>query len=236
MWLLSAVGVRSVWSVMCVHSVRHNEGRTCMFDFAVTAIHAFTLLDCVWDETVYCKSLSSFGAFISAVALSVDKVDMKFKQVENLLYFPLLFPELPEERHSANKAAKRVETKALVSKKPTSAHHYQTITKALWNAHPSPAAPSCRALKSIAMYHSWNFSLLIPYHVERLFIALLEAIPHQLLASSSREESVFQTLPCGGCWSQASLFLAVLKHSIPGDTDPGLQICCWSSEVWKQQK
>ncbi|XDV39618.1 hypothetical protein PO909_008829 [Leuciscus waleckii] len=63
------------------------------------------------------------------------------------------------------------------------------------------------------MYHSWNFFLLIPYHVERLFIALLEAIPHQLLASSSREESVFQTLPCGGCVGARLLFPAVLKYS-----------------------
>lgn len=118
------------------------------------------------------------------------------------MYFPLLFPELPEERN------RNVSEQKAHQRSSLSDDH-----KKLYETRPGPAAPSCRALKSIAMYHSWNFFLLIPYHVERLFIALLEAIPHQLLASSSREESVFQTLPCGGCVGARLLFPAVLKHS-----------------------
>lgn len=130
-WLLSAGGVSSVWSVVCVHSVWHNEGRTCMFE-RFMHLHFWT----VFEMKPYLLNLSAASERLSVPLLCVDKVDMKFKQVENLLCIFLFFPWTPwGERHSANKAAKRVETKALVCRKPTSAPHYQTITKKLYETH-----------------------------------------------------------------------------------------------------
>lgn len=91
---------------------------------------------------------------------------------------------------------------------------------ATWGS--ATSRPSCSFMSSSNKYRGWNFFLLIPHHVASLFIALLEAIPHQLLASSSREASLFQSVPCGGCWcqasSRASLVLAVLKDSFRAQT------------------
>uniref|UniRef100_A0A671RE79 alpha-1,2-Mannosidase n=1 Tax=Sinocyclocheilus anshuiensis TaxID=1608454 RepID=A0A671RE79_9TELE len=145
----------------------------------------------------------------------VDKVDMKCKQGENLLCVFLFFgPELPQEIQN-----KHISKPKRCSRSEQKAHHRSSVTddhKSFMQhknrPHPGPAAPSSRAQISIAVYRGWNFFLLIPCHVESPFIACLEAIPHQLLAS--REESLFQSLHSGGCWSDLShlnLFVLCLQ-------------------------
>lgn len=62
----------------------------------------------------------------------------------------------------------------------------------------STSQPAAVLLK----YH--NLFLLIPYHVQKLFTAFLEAIPHQFGAFSCREESLFHSFPPGGCRCQTS--------------------------------
>lgn len=62
----------------------------------------------------------------------------------------------------------------------------------------STSQPAAVLLK----YH--NLFLLIPYHVQKLFTAFLEAIPRQFWAFSCREESLFHSFPPGGCRCQTS--------------------------------
>lgn len=217
-WLLSAGGVSSVWSVVCVHSVWHNEGRTCMFE-RFMHLHFWT----VFEMKPYLLNLSAASERLSVPLLSVlIKWTWSSNRLKTCYVFSSSFPWTPwGETHSANKAAKRVETKALVSRKPTSAPHYQTITKSFMK-HTS--RPSCSFMSSFKKYRHVSQLEFLPANslsCRKAFYCVVGGDPTSIIGFLLEGRKCFSDLALRRlCWCQASLpgcAEILLQSSIPGD-------------------